>query len=86
MNKDKIIEKLKTYTSSEEKIVFAFLFRSLAKGKAGGNNDIDLGLCLSSDYEEDYFHNDCNFYAKMKEEINIKFTKVEKRNLGNSQL
>ncbi len=55
MNKNKIIEKLKTYTSSKEKIVFAFLFGSLAKGKAGGNSDIDLGLYLSSDYEEDFF-------------------------------
>ncbi|MDD4569493.1 MAG: hypothetical protein PHE70_05150 [Tepidanaerobacteraceae bacterium] len=34
MNKDTIVEKLKEYTSSKEKIIFAFLFESLARDKA----------------------------------------------------
>ena len=55
MIKDKIIEKLKAYTSSEEKIVFCFSLWVLAKGKAEKNSDIDLGLYLSPDYEEYFF-------------------------------
>ncbi|WP_213973837.1 nucleotidyltransferase domain-containing protein, partial [Tepidanaerobacter acetatoxydans] len=55
MNKDTIVEKLKAYTSSKEKIVFAFLFGSLARDKAGNNSDIDLGIYLSTNCEQHYF-------------------------------
>lgn len=55
MNRDKIIENLKSYTSSKDKIVFAYLFGSLARGESGGNSDIDLGMYLIPDCQENFF-------------------------------
>jgi len=71
MNKDTIVEKLKAYTSSKERIVFAFLFGSLARDKARNNSDIDLGIYLSPTCEEDFFRLKMNYKSELEQALKM---------------
>ena len=44
-----IVEKIKAIVSSEDNILFAYLFGSYAKGDFGSNSDIDIALYLKKD-------------------------------------
>lgn len=49
MQTEKIIQKIKSVLSAREEIVFAYLFGSVAKEKAGPISDIDIAVYLEEE-------------------------------------
>jgi predicted nucleotidyltransferase len=60
MDKKKIIKKIEQLLAKEKKVVFAYLFGSLASGKTNKESDIDVAVFL--DCKKEYF---------FKERINL---------------
>jgi hypothetical protein len=82
MEIETIEEKTRGILKDHKEVLFAYLYGSFAKGKAGKKSDIDIGLLLRDDYKADPLY---------ESKISIRFDKklgreVEVRILNNQPL
>ena len=69
MGPDEKLEKLRKYFEGKENVILAFLFGSSAKGMAGKDSDIDIGVYLKDKKEEDEVWQDVSRITKKEVDL-----------------